>query len=44
VSSPPSHAGVVATVVDDGTRSALTLCGAGVTAELLDQLIALLPS
>jgi hypothetical protein len=43
VSSPPSHDGFVATIVDDGARAALTLCGNGASDELLDQLVALLP-
>jgi hypothetical protein len=43
VSSPPSHAGFVVTIVDDGHRSALTLCGTGASNPLIDRLLALLP-
>jgi hypothetical protein len=44
VSSPPSHSGFVVTIVGDGQRSAVTLCGSGASDDLLDRLIALLPT
>ena len=43
VSSPPSHGGFVVTIVDDGSVSALTLCGSGASDALLDRLLGLLP-
>jgi hypothetical protein len=43
VSSPAQPDGLVITVVDDGTRAALTVCGKDASAGLLDELLALLP-
>ncbi|HTR51603.1 MAG TPA: hypothetical protein VMJ10_12900 [Kofleriaceae bacterium] len=44
VSSPAAPDGLVVTAVDDGAHAALTLCGAGATPALLDELLALVPS
>jgi hypothetical protein len=44
VSSPAAPDGLVVTVVDDGERAALTVCGADATPALLDELVALVPA
>jgi hypothetical protein len=44
VSSAARHDGLVATVIDDGDSSAITLCGNGDCDALLHELLALLPA